>query len=375
MKVAFRADASTRIGTGHIMRCLSLADQLAARGARCLFVCRAHEGHLLDLIVQRGHEVRSLPGAPATDSPSNASSGLTHADWLGTDWRTDAGQTHAVLAEFRPDWLVIDHYAIDSRWEDMQRDVCARMLAIDDLADRQHNTELLVDPSWYAPKSAAARYVNRVGTDCECLLGPKYALLKPAFANLAELMPPRDGLVRRLFVFMGGADADNETAKVLRALMREDLQSLVVDVVIGRGHPDIAGVTKLVEARPGTRLHIALPSLAGLMARADMAIGGGGGAGAERLCMGLPSLVISLAENQVGMNRAMQDAGYVKYLGESRHVNISQIADGVVEMMSDPSALVRMSRMGQEILPGRGSEIVAARLFDGTGSRKENVRS
>lgn len=368
MKVAFRTDASTRIGTGHVMRCLSLADELSARGARCLFVCRAHEGHLQELIVRRGHDVNMLPGAPPLDNASNEPSALTHAAWLGTDWRTDAGQTHEVLAAFRPDWLVVDHYAIDNGWEDVQRDVCERMLAIDDLADRRHHTELLVDHSWFTPDVAASRYANLVSSDCECLLGPAYALLTPAFANLAALMPPRDGLVRRLFVFMSGADADNETAKVLQALMREDVRSLVVDVVIGRGHPDIEGVTKMVNARPGTTLHIGLPSLAGLMARADMAIGGGGGAGLERLCMGLPSLVISLAENQIPANRAMQDAGYVRYLGESRYIDASQISDGVAAMVADPAALVRMSQLGQRLVMGRGSELIAARLFEGCGA-------
>jgi UDP-2,4-diacetamido-2,4,6-trideoxy-beta-L-altropyranose hydrolase len=360
MKVAFRADASTRIGTGHIMRCLALADALAARGATCLFVCRTHTGHLHDLIVERGHRVTMLDAAPA--DPRYPSS-LAHADWTGTDWHTDAHQTRAALAAFEPDWLVLDHYGLDARWEDVQREVAAHLLVIDDLADRPHSCDVLLDHNWYGEGvDARSRYRDRVSSACECLLGPQFALLRPEFAQLRDQLPQRDGLVRRVLVFMGGADAGNETAKVLRALTRKDLRGLALDVVIGRSHPDPEGIAALVAARPDTVLHVALPSLAGLMARADMMVGAGGSTNWERMCLGLPTVVISVAENQTETNRALHDAGYVCYLGESRDIGPDDLADAISTVIANPDTLINMSARGRALSPGRGANAVAARL-------------
>jgi UDP-2,4-diacetamido-2,4,6-trideoxy-beta-L-altropyranose hydrolase len=360
MKVAFRADASKRIGTGHIMRCLALADALVTRGAACLFVCRGHDGHLRDLIVERGHRVTLLADAPF--DPRYALD-LAHADWLGTDWHTDAIATRTALAAFGPDALVVDHYALDARWEDVQREVVACVLAIDDLADRPHRCDVLLDHNWHGEQAdARERYRDRVASSCECLLGPQYALLKPEFAQWRAQTPAHDGSVRRVLVFMGGADAGNETAKVMRALMHDDLRALALDVVIGRSHPDPAGIAALVAARPGTVLHVALPSLAELMAKADLAIGAGGTTTWERLCLGLPTLIISVADNQTESNRALHDAGYVNFLGTSDTVDAARISAAISAMIASPDTLIAMSARGRALSPGHGADDVAARL-------------
>ena len=147
MKAAFRVDASLQIGSGHVMRCLTLAEALRANGAECHFITRDHPGHLLELIRHHDFTVAVLPAEPLpapsnTQVPHERAKEPAHAKWLGSDWKTDADQTRAVLAQLQPDWLVVDHYALDQRWENALRPNFKQLLVIDDLADRSHQCEL-----------------------------------------------------------------------------------------------------------------------------------------------------------------------------------------------------------------------------------------
>ena len=144
MHAVIRADASLQIGTGHVMRCLTLAAGLAERGAQVDFICRAHQGNLVALIEQRGFRVITLPlefgGEKASpDQPA-------HAHWLGCDWQTDAEQSRDAISG-TVDWIIVDHYALDHRWETMMRAKCALIMCFDDLADRSLDCDLLLDQS------------------------------------------------------------------------------------------------------------------------------------------------------------------------------------------------------------------------------------
>ena len=160
VRVAFRVDASLSIGSGHVMRCLTLADSLADKGAQCHFICREHPGHLIEYIRRKGYSVHVLPPCAkelflekqpvSTDDPP-------HASWLGCTWDIDAAATRAILNEGEPDWLVVDHYALDARWERALQGVCKKIMVIDDLADRAHICDQLLDQNFgrtatdYAP--------------------------------------------------------------------------------------------------------------------------------------------------------------------------------------------------------------------------------
>ncbi len=152
MRVVFRADASLNIGSGHVMRCLTLANALRESGASCFFVCREHPGNLLELIREQGFEAIGLPLPKTFESlhGKHSSSRLTYAGWLGDSWQRDAEQTLAALNGELADWLVVDHYALDSAWEESLRPACRRLLVIDDLADRDHRCDLLLDQNLVA---------------------------------------------------------------------------------------------------------------------------------------------------------------------------------------------------------------------------------
>ena len=266
--VIFRADAGVSIGTGHVMRCLTLAEALREAGAHIAFVCRELDGNLIELIGARGFEVHALPGLePPTDPLA----------WTAEHPQEDAAQTVASVKaslKARADWLVVDHYALDERWEREVRGCAHRLMVIDDLADRVHDCDLLLDQN-YARNPT--RYDALVPAGCRKLLGPAYALLRDEFKEAREAWPRKIGEFERAFVFFGGTDPTNETSKALRALLRwGEGKRLTVDVVIGGGNPHRAEVEELVETIPNALLHVQAVNMAELMARADLSVGAGG---------------------------------------------------------------------------------------------------
>ncbi len=359
MKVVFRTDASLEIGTGHVMRCLTLADALTVAGAACQFICRAHPGNLADLIRQRGFSVQLLPFDGNWIRPDQEAP--VHVAWLGANWQTDAEQSRHVLSGTVCDWLVVDHYALDQDWEFALKPCYQRIMVIDDLADRVHACNLLLDQNWHGSQTPS-RYDMLLPSSVMRLLGPEYALLRPEYGQLRSLMPLRDGYVQRVLIFMGGSDPTNQTAKALQALMFEELSGLAVDVVIGANHPDPSGIAALVLARPTTVLHQGLPSLAGLMARADLMISAGGATTWERMCLGLPGLVISVADNQTAIQQDLARSGFCKYLGEMHQVGVGAIIDAVRWAIGHQSELAHQSESCQALVSGCGTAYVVRYL-------------
>lgn len=340
------------------MRCLTLADSLARAGASCTFICRAHPGHLGELAKARGHDLRLLP--PPGNAPSRDAG---HASWLGEDWQEDARQTIQQLGPDEAwDWLVVDHYAIDHRWEDVVREYCRRLAVIDDLADRPHSCDLVLDQNWHGT-GAQSRYDGLLPPHCVRLLGPQYGLLGPEYAELKPWRPEHDGLVRRLLLFFGGSDPDNLTAKALAALSTPEFSTLVLDVVVGQNHPDPSGIAQMATARSGTVVHRNLPSLAGLMLRSDLMLGAGGSTNWERMCLGLPAVVISVADNQLAINRALSDDGYIDFLGPADALSTADIAAAVSRALSCPELLRKRSGAGRELVGGDGAKAMTETMM------------
>ena len=330
LQIVFRTDASPTIGTGHVMRCLTLAGALAKKGAVVSFICREHAGHLCDLIEAQGFRVYRLP---APDSDFEAGRTPAHAAWLGATWQEDAGQTGAVIKTLgaRPDWLVVDHYALDSRWERALRPLVGRIFVIDDIADRDHDCDLLLDQNLFADMQT--RYADKVPADCRLLLGPEYALLQPIYAELHDRIPPREGPVRRILISFGGADRDNLTGRALVAFLGLNRPDIGVDVVISDSSPYASEIRALVAGHANIHLHSNLPTLAPLMTRADLAIGAAGITSWERLCLGLPALVVTLAENQRPIAEELQRLRLVRWLGHKDEISERDIKRAIAELI------------------------------------------
>lgn len=330
ISVLFRCDASLSIGSGHVMRCRTLARELQLRGAAVTFLCRRQPGDLIPLLDQE-FSVLALPKQPLAACEGLEGRTLYGA-WLGCSQATDASQCLEALAETsitNASWLVADHYGLDASWEVQlltglaSGESSPKLLVIDDLADRPHQADLLLDQNFFG-EATEERYQGLVPPQCRQLLGPHYALLGPEYAQLHPLVPPRTEL-RRVLVFFGGVDPDNLTGRALEALLDPALADLAVDVVLGRQSPHRQAVEKLVARRPHTTLHGPLPSLAGLIGRADLAIGAGGSTTWERSCLGLPSLVVAIAANQLPFSQTLDQAGYLQLLGDAATVTAEQI--------------------------------------------------
>lgn len=361
----FRTDASLDIGNGHVMRCLTLARALRARGGRCCFVCREHEGHLLGHVREEGFEAFGLSASASAKAQAESadSPALPHAAWLGENWRDDARQTLTVLDGLFADWLIVDHYAIDARWQGALRGACRRLMVIDDLADRAHDCDLLLDPNL---GRTVHDYADRIPADCTALVGPRYALLRPEFAasRPSSLQRRADREPEQLLVTLGGVDKDNATSQVLEALLRCTLPADVrITVVMGPHAPWLQEVRALVESMKWpTEVRVNVADMAPLMAQSDLAIGAAGTTAWERCCLGLPSLVLVLAENQRKSAEALEAAGTVVRLE-----SVARLAQELPEKLKrlwNRNVLHEMGIAASAVTDGQGAARVASMLLE-----------
>lgn len=353
-KVALRVDASGQIGTGHFMRCLTLADSLRERGVRTRFVSRHLPEHLRSKLVEKGHEFAQLDA----DQNGTALDELAHAPWLGVSQPQDAIASIQALSDQHWDWLIVDHYALDTRWESLLRQSADKILAIDDIADRQHDCDVLLDPNLYADMET--RYASKAPAHCQLLLGPRYALLRDEFGGLHEQIKPRSGPAKRVLVFFGGVDADNHTGQAIEVLAQMDVSDLHVDVVIGAQHPSCRQIQTEC-TRYGFDCHVQTDKMAELMAAADLAIGAGGAATWERCCLGLPALVICTADNQ---RQQVKDAARrgLLYSPEIAGDLTQVIGRHALALIENSNLRLLISDNGMQMVDGRGVSRVLASM-------------
>ncbi|MCH8479279.1 MAG: UDP-2,4-diacetamido-2,4,6-trideoxy-beta-L-altropyranose hydrolase [Wenzhouxiangella sp.] len=356
--VAFRVDASNRIGTGHVMRCLTLAQAMRRRGAHCVFLHRQHDGHLCALIERAGFEVLTLPKPERDIAPAHAED---YAAWLGLPAEEDARQCLHALAARRAAGRVVDLYAVDSRWESQMRAAVDQILVIDDLANRGHDCDLLIDQNYFP--DAIARYRPLVGESTPVLAGPRYALLARGYAEARAEMPELPSQVRRVLVYYGGVDASNETARALRVLGAARYHELQIDVVVGPNNPNRDEIERLAARHPAMTVHGPQNDLVDLMLAADLTLGAGGATTWERCALGLPSIVTSVAANQEPYNRLLQADGIITYLGDSADVTDDILRATLDEVIHSPEQLNEMAASAWRLVDGLGTNRVAEAMI------------
>lgn len=372
MKVFIRADASTQIGTGHVMRCLTLAGDLRQFGMEVSFISRVLPGNLCDYVESKGFKVHRL--YEEVDLAGD------YWAWLGENWLIDAKMTQEIILNQAGDQsdidnvntesksrkqgflrdeslinkssqiaaevfsdsgvglglesrinLVVDSYALDFKWEKFLRPYVNKIMVVDDLANRNHDCDLLLDQNYY--RDMAHRYDGLVPSICRKLLGPEYALLRPDFHQAKKTLRKRDGKIRRILVFFGGSDPTNETKKALEAIRRLNRPDIAVDVVVGAGNPYREKIKEICGKMPNVTYYCQVENMAELMAAADLAIGAGGTTTWERLYLELPTIAIAVAENQVETLEVLAKVGRVHYLGVSRQTKIANLVDQLKRFM------------------------------------------
>lgn len=339
--IVFRADGGASIGYGHLMRCLTLAAEFSARGHVVRFLSRSLPGAPLDLITRHGFALCQLPAI--------------------TDPEHDAVLCTAELEKQPAALLIVDSYALDAVWERRVRGHVSCLAAIDDIADRRHDCDVLIDQNLH--QDPAARYVGLVAPGTLTLLGPRFALLRPEFARAREVTAPRRGRIDRIVVFYTGGDDKGETMKALTALAqwRADIE---VDVVVGAAHPGRAEISAFCSQR-GWHYHCQIDYMARLLAAADLVLGAGGSASWERCAVGAPALVSVMADNQREATAALEAYGAIRSLGWADALTSDDYLSALSTL--DPAGLSQMSSKAWELADGAGAGRVCDALLAAAG--------
>lgn len=339
-----RTDSSAVVGTGHVMRCLTLAAHLRQKGADINFVCRKESGNLISHIENKGYKVYCLPA--------------------GIDQNEEKSCTKDILSEYgtKPDWFIIDNYSNDISYESSLRMYVKKIMVIDDLANRRHDCDLLLDQNFY--ENLQTRYNGLVPDHCIQLLGPEYALLRPEFQKARQSLRDRKGGIKCILVSMGGVDSTNETCKALRAIQQLNRMEIAIDVVVGSSNPHRDEIEALAGRMQNVTCHVNVENVAELMATADLSIGAGGATTWERCCLGLPALVITIAENQIAIAKSLDKSEGIINLGWYEMVSEGVIRSAIEDLASNPGKLRQISVRGMQLVDTEGIHRVSEKLRD-----------
>ena len=357
MVVVFRCDASVKIGNGHIMRCLTLADALRESGAECFFISRNHLGNLTNFTMQKGYETYCL-SAQDKQLNENQSKLSQYHHWLGTDMKTDANETASVIKEIikKPvNWIIVDHYSLDKNWEQALQPYCEKIMVIDDIANRIHDCDLLLDQTL---AHSINDYKNLTPKNCTHLIGTKYALLRPEFAKMRKpsITRRQNPTLCQLLISLGGVDKDNITMRILEYLQDSSYaESFEITLVMGPNSPWINTVKKwVIENELKTLILSNVDNMAELMVKSDLCIGAAGTSSWERCCLGLPTLLITLEENQVPIANSLHGHQAAIYLANQNNINRQHIFSILSKLDADLSILKKMSNAAFKLVDGNG---------------------
>jgi UDP-2,4-diacetamido-2,4,6-trideoxy-beta-L-altropyranose hydrolase len=346
MQVAIRTDASLKIGSGHVIRCLALAERLRVQGADVLFICRELVGNLNDIITDRGFGLCCLP-APLDEN--FALIWNQHAAWLQVHWQNDADETSVCLKKWEKiDWLIIDHYALERNWEYQQRSLVSKIMVIDDLADRSHDCDVLLDQNLH--DNLENRYKILIPANCVELLGPKYALLRSEFIEARNHLHKRNGIIQRILIFFGGVDVHDLTSKVIKIIQQMNIQQITIDVVVGGQNQHRKRIVALCEEMTNAQCYFQISNMSELMSAADLAVGGAGSMVWERCFLGLPAIIFSMAENQIENAEKISERGAAYYMGPAICFDCKKFTDILFSFLDKPNFILEMSRSAFSVM-------------------------
>ena len=356
MRVAFRTDASPQIGSGHVARCVTLGLELAERGAQVSFIARDYATGWYDKIIDASFPLQLLP-RPSKPPPVTVDD---YGTWLGVAADQDAEETLEAIGAAGCSLLVVDHYGLGIPWERSMREAARQIMAIDDLPERSHDVDVLLNQSSDVVGDGSVVASPRSGV--VELLGPRFAVLDPAFRAARGLDVPRSESVHRVLLSFGGSDPQGLTLETLKGLTAPDFDHLEVDVVLGNATAEREEIERIASDHGRVRIWSGLNHLAGLMAASDVAIGAAGATSWERACLGLPSLVVSLANNQEPIGEMLERVGTARYLGRADASSATRLVEAFTELVGDTPALQEMAERGAQLVDGLGALRVAENL-------------
>ncbi len=330
--IVFRVDSGNGIGWGHMMRCFSLAEAFRPKNAKISFISRNLSGSLCKFIEKNGYNVHYLPNKDL-------------------EWTNDAEKTIKIIDNLDPvDWLIIDNYELNDKWETILKSHVKKIMVIDDMTKREHNCDLILDQNLY--ENMKKCYDGLIPRNCKKLIGPKFALLRKEFRQIRKNLRIRDGEIKRILISFGSSDPSNETMKVLDAINQLDNKQIKMDFVLGISGNTSKSMKKLCSKTSNITCHYQSTNIAQLMKKADLSIGAGGSTTWERCCLGLPAIVSISSDNQKKLTEAVAKNGCSINLGLVNKLSSKDYQKAINNI--DSLSLTRMSQKCIQLVDGNG---------------------
>ncbi len=349
--IFFRVDSSHEIGIGHVMRCLALADGFPSEKWQCQFICKSHSGNIKQIIESRGYVVKEMKLDPSFIGAE------IYDRWVGSSQEYDANECLKYI-DHTGDFLVLDHYGLDVVWEKLLTPKVEKLIVIDDLANRPHDCDLLIDSKYGRLNT---EYKNHTRDSTKLLMGSKYCILRKEFSELINKAKEKRKLtktIKNVLISFGGTDPLNYSELIVDLMMNK-IRNLTLDIVIGSHHKSLPKFKSI--NKKNINLHIDTNEMASLILNSDFSIGGYGGSSWERCCLGLPSFGLVSAKNQIEIAHSLDDYGASKCINESE---IFEELNSVLSNDGDFSWWSEMSQKAFNLCDGKGVDRIVSCIED-----------
>lgn len=340
LDILIRVDSSGLIGSGHAMRCLNLAIKLRFQGCNVTFLTRQNKNNCNFLFIENSFDLIVMKNFNDKSESVDSSENI-YSKWLGMSQEIDAMDSLKYIKSKTFDWIIVDHYALDYKWHDLLRSKTKKIMVIDDLANRTHNCDLLLDQNFFLNKDK--RYLGLVPSDCECLLGPEYLLLSSQFEKPEYSYNIRKKGVSRVLVFFGSIDNAKQTELAISAIESLKDNNIIFDVIVGKNNLRATKIENLCNAVKNIRFYCQVDNMSEFIFKADFSLGAGGATSWERIKLGLPSAVAIVADNQDECTKNAEEAEMVINLGHFSKISSETYLEILKIMINSPSKLRRMS--------------------------------
>lgn len=339
--LVFRTDSGNGIGWGHTMRCFALAQKFKEKNHHVSFIVRKHPNNISDLLKEQDFDIFYLKEK-------------------NYYWKNDALQTKKIIERIgNVDWLIVDNYRLDIRWEKFLKSYVKKLMIIDDMTLRIHECDLLLDQNYYKNSKIYNKFIPK---KCKLLIGPKFALLRKDFYQKRKKLKARNGQINKILVSLGGTDNTNETIKIMNGINELNNKKINVDLLMTNSNKKHTKFQKTFSKFSNITIHHKNFNMAELMKQADLSIGAGGSSTWERCCLGLPSIVSITAKNQIQLTKEMEKKGCIINLGMSKKILSKNYTDTINNL--NKSALSQMSKNGLKLVDGKGTSRVTKEMLN-----------
>lgn len=366
MNIAIRADASINIGSGHVMRCMTLANVLKKNNNRVIFFCRMNEGNLISFIEKQGFEVVPM-------LKGNINSSANFNTWLGASEEIDAREFIESSLQYDVknfDIVICDNYGISEVWEKIVCDITKLLIVIDDLANRPHNCDVLLDQNFF--KNYKSRYDALVNEGCCKLLGPDFALLREEFAENYKHFPDFEHRYKNKIItlFFGGTDPSNYTECALIGLLENLDDSYKINVIVGQSNPNVERLKAYQCSYSQVKIYIQVSNMAEHIGHSILFVGAIGSTTWERCFCGTPALVASIAKNQEEAALDLNEISVHYYLGEASNLAANDYGKHALALLSNKKKLMLQHKNAKALVPGSGTNLFLTALYSFMESQK-----